>query len=36
MTVGYDVLVDFIDRSNYSTLSELSNYLESKGLYLFS
>lgn len=31
MTLGYDVLVDFIDRANYSTLSELIEYLESKG-----
>lgn len=36
MKLGYDVLVDFMDRSKYSTLSELSNYLESKGFNLFA
>ena len=35
MTLGYDVLVDFIDRLNHSTLSELIEYLENKGYNLF-
>lgn len=35
MTVGYDVLVDLLDRANYSTLYELSNYLESMGVTYF-
>lgn len=31
MTLGYDVLVDFIDRANNSSESELFGYLKSKG-----
>lgn len=33
MTLGYDILIDFLDRANQSSLSELCDYLESMGFW---